>query len=84
MDLNVSPSSMIRTHRATNLDGTIPQTWLQAYGPGLLLITGSLLFLDGCQVVKGIFEAGVGVGIFAVLGIAAMVGFVVAMVMRKK
>ena len=84
MDLNVTPSSMIRTHRATNLDGTVPQTWLQAYGPPLLLIVGSILFLDGCQVVKGIFEAGVGVGVFAVVGIVAVIGCIVAVVMRKK
>lgn len=84
MDHNVNPSSLMRTHRATNLDGTTPQTWLQAYGPPLVLIFGSLLFLDGCQVVKGIFEAGVGVGVFAVVGIVAMIGFIAAMVMRKK
>ena len=84
MDLNVTPSSLMRTRRAINLDGTTPQTWLQAYGPPLLLIAGSLLFLDGCQVVKGIFEAGVGVGVFAVIGIIAVVGFIAAMVMRKK
>jgi hypothetical protein len=84
MDLNVKPSPMMRARREINLDGTIPKTWLEAYGPPLLLIAGSLLFLDGCQVVKGIFEAGVGVGVFAVVGIVAVIGFIAAMVMRKK
>jgi hypothetical protein len=83
MDLNVKPSPMMRA-REIDLDGTIPKTWMEAYGPPLLLIAGSLLFLDGCQVVKGIFEAGVGVGVFAVVGVLAVVGFIAAMVMRKK
>ncbi len=84
MDIYVKPTSIMRARREANLDGTMPKTWLEAYGPPLLLIAGSLLLLDGCQVVKGIFEAGVGVGIFAVVGIVAIIGFIAAMVMRKK
>ena len=84
MDLNFKPSPMMRARREIDLDGNLPKTWLEAYGPPLLLIAGSLLFLDGCQVVKGIFEAGVGVGIFAVVGIAAIIGLIAALVMRKK
>ncbi len=84
MDLYVKPSPTTRARREINLDGTIPKTWSEAYGAPLLLIVGSLLFLDGCQVVKGIFKAGVGVGVFAVVGLLAIVGFIAAMVMRKK
>lgn len=84
MDLNVKPSPMMSPRRAANLDGTMPQTWLQAYGPPLLLIAASVLFLDGCQAIKGIFEAGVGVGMVVVIAIVAIIGFIGAMVMRKK
>ena len=84
MNLNIKPSSMMRARRESTLDRTVTQTWLQAYGPPLLLIVGSILFLDGCQVVKGIFGAGVGVGVFAMIGIAAIIGFIIAMVTRKK
>ena len=84
MDLNAKPSPMTSTRREINLDGTIPKTWLEAYGPPLLLIVASVLFLDGCQAIKGIFEAGVGVGMIVVIAIVAIIGFIGAMVMRKK
>ncbi|MEP7122284.1 MAG: hypothetical protein ABJE95_15290 [Byssovorax sp.] len=84
MDLSVKPSRLMSARRETNLDGTIPKTWLEAYGPPLLLIVASVLFLDGCQAIKGIFEAGIGVGMVVVIAIVAIVGFIAAMVMRKK
>jgi hypothetical protein len=40
--------------------------------------------LDGCQVVKGIFQAGVGVGAIVVLALVATIGGIAGMVMRKK
>lgn len=40
--------------------------------------------LDGCQVIKGIFQVGVGVGAIVVLALVATIGGTVAMVMRKK
>jgi hypothetical protein len=42
-----------------------------------------LLSLSGCQVIGDIFKAGVGVGIFAVVALVAIVGGIVAMVSRK-
>ena len=77
-------SPMTRTRRESSLDGALEKTWLQAYGGPLLLIIASLLVLDGCQVVKGIFEAGFGVGVFVVLVLLALIGGIAAMVMRKK
>lgn len=84
MNLHDRPSPLMSARRESHLDWPTDQTWLQAYGPPLLLIAMSLLVLDGCQVVKGIFEAGVGVGVFAVVALLAVIGGIAAMVMRKK
>jgi hypothetical protein len=43
----------------------------------------SLFVLDGCQAIKGIFEAGFGVGVVVVIAIVAIIGGVIAMVSRK-
>jgi hypothetical protein len=83
MDLYEKPSPMMRARRETQFDGPTDQTWLQAYGPPLLLIAASLLMLDGCRAIKGIFEAGVGVGVFAVVIVLAVIGGIAAMVARK-
>jgi hypothetical protein len=42
-----------------------------------------LLSLTGCQVIGDIFKAGVGVGIFVVVVLVAIVGGIVALVSRK-
>lgn len=52
-------------------------------GAQLAIIASSLLVLDGCQVVKGIFEAGVWVGVLAVVAAVAVLGGIAAMVVRK-
>ena len=75
---------MTRAHQQIQFYGMPKQSWLKVYGPPLLLIATSLLMLDGCQVVKGIFEAGVGVGAIVVIAVLATIGGIVAMVMRKK
>lgn len=85
MDPYKIPASMMtRAHQPIQFHGMPKQTWFKVYGPPLLLIAASLLVLDGCQVVKGIFEVGVGVGVIVVLALVATIGGVVAMVMRKK
>ena len=84
MDLYKHSSPVIRFRGDRRLDSPLDQTWLQAYGPPLLIIIVSLLVLDGCQAVKGIFAAGFGVGVFVVLAMLAMIGGIVAMVARKK
>ena len=85
MELYKFPAPMMtRAHQQMPFQGMPKQTWFKVYGPPLLLIAASLLVLDGCQVVKGIFEVGVGVGAIVVLALVATIGGIVAMVMRKK
>ena len=43
------------------------------------LMSMSLVALDGCQVIEGIFKAGVGVGVFVVVAILAIGGGIFAM-----
>ncbi|MEO5727363.1 MAG: hypothetical protein ABI134_18015 [Byssovorax sp.] len=84
MDLYKHSSPVIRFRADRRLDTPLDQTWLQAYGPPLLIIVVSLLVLDGCQAVKGIFAAGFGVGVIVVLAMLAVIGGIMAMVVRKK
>jgi hypothetical protein len=84
MDLYKHSSPVIRFRRDRRLETPLDQTWLQAYGPPLLIIIVSLLVLDGCQAVKGIFAAGFGVGVIVVLAMLAVIGGILAMVVRKK
>jgi hypothetical protein len=84
MDLYKQSSPVIRFRRDRRLETPLDQTWLQAYGPPLLIITVSLLLLDGCQAVKGIFEAGFGLGVLVVVAVLATIGGIIAMVSRKK
>ncbi len=42
-----------------------------------------LLSLSGCQIIGDIFKAGVGVGIFVVVVLVAVVGGIAALAMRK-
>jgi len=44
---------------------------------------GLLPLLPGCQVIGGIFKAGVWVGILAVLGVALLVGVTMAAMSRR-
>jgi hypothetical protein len=50
--------------------------------PSLALIITSLLVLDGCEVIKGIFKAGVGVGVISVVVVLVLIGGIVAMVRK--
>lgn len=53
----------------------------RAARPALLL---ALLFnLGGCAVIKGIFKAGMGVGIALTVGAVMLAGALVALVIRK-
>lgn len=84
MDLYKHSSPVIRFRRDRSLETPLDQTWLQAYGPPLLIIVVSLLVLDGCQAVKGIFAAGFGVGVLVVIAMLAVIGGIMAMVARNK
>jgi len=43
-----------------------------------------LISVTSCSIVKGIFEAGVGVGIFIVVIILAIIAYVISKIMGKK
>ena len=65
-----------------------PSTDMRAPGTthraaSVLLVLASLFALGGCQVVKGIFEVGFGLGVVLVVAFVAIVGGVIAMVARK-
>jgi hypothetical protein len=48
----------------------------------LLLII--LILVTSCSIVKGVFEAGVGVGFFIVVIILAVIVFIISKIMGKK
>ncbi len=43
-----------------------------------------LISVTSCSVVEGIFKAGMGVGIFILVIILAVIAFIISKVMRKK
>ncbi len=47
---------------------------------GIILVSLFLLTLSSCQVIGDIFKAGVGVGIFIVVAVIAVVIFIIAKV----
>ena len=49
----------------------------------VVVISFLLLSLSSCEVIGGIFKAGVGVGIFIVVAVVALVIFVIAKVAGK-
>ena len=53
--------------------------WLSRYSLIVLLVLASLI-LPGCEVIGGIFKAGVWVGVIGVVLVLALVGFIAAKV----
>ena len=51
---------------------------------GLVVLASALLLFSGCSVIEGIFKAGVGVGVFFVVIILAIVVFVISKIVGKK
>ena len=49
----------------------------------VLVLAGALPLLTGCAVIGDIFKAGVGVGVFLVVGLLAVVGGIVFMATKK-
>ncbi|MEO7327357.1 MAG: hypothetical protein ABI193_02180 [Minicystis sp.] len=49
----------------------------------LSLALTSLLVLDGCAAIEGIFKAGIGVGALVVITIVAVLGGIAALVFRR-
>ena len=55
-----------------------------AQTPALVLaVASSAMLLNGCRAIGDIFKAGVGVGIFMVVAVVAVVGGIVAMMSKK-
>lgn len=78
-----SPMAELHTHDVADLDiprGPNPH-FTRALMVALMLM--SLVALNGCQVIKGIFEAGVGVGVILVVAILAIGGGIFAVATRK-
>lgn len=51
---------------------------------GIVILSAVLLLFSGCSVIEGIFKAGVGVGVFFVVIILAVVAFVISKIIGKK
>jgi hypothetical protein len=49
----------------------------------LLLVLVAAMTLSGCEVAEGIFKAGMGVGIFLVVMVVALLFFVISKVRRR-
>jgi hypothetical protein len=57
---------------------------LSSRSPALVVLAlTSVFMLDGCRAIKGIFEAGFGIGVLVVLAVVAIIGGVVAMARKK-
>jgi hypothetical protein len=48
------------------------------------LLAFLLLTLSSCSIVKGIFKAGVGVGIFLVVAVIAILLFIITKIFKRK
>lgn len=51
---------------------------------GIVILSAVLVLFSGCSVIEGIFKAGVGVGVFFVVIILAVVVFVISKIVGKK
>ena len=49
----------------------------------VLFVAASTLGLTGCRAIGDIFKAGVGVGVFMVVGVVILVGVIAAMVSKR-
>lgn len=68
--------------RGAHLEGPGHTTKIGTHVPSLALILTSLLVLDGCEAIKTIFKAGVGVGVISVVVVLVLIGGIVAMVRK--
>ncbi len=51
---------------------------------GIVMLPVLLILVSSCSVIEGIFKAGVGVGVFFVIIILAVVAFVISKIIGKK
>jgi hypothetical protein len=73
----------LRTPGSTQLDAPRGPNPTFKHAITLLLGMMSLSVLGGCQVIKGIFGVGFGLGALIVVAVVAIIGGIVAMVSRK-
>lgn len=50
----------------------------------ILMLLVLLISVSSCSIIEGIFKAGVGVGIFIVVIVLAIIAFVISKIMGKK
>ncbi len=50
----------------------------------LLMLLVVLLSFTSCSIIEGIFKAGVGVGIFIVIAVLAIIAFIVSKIFNRK
>ena len=49
----------------------------------IVILPMLLILVSSCSVIEGIFKAGMGVGVFIVISILAVIAFVISKFMRK-
>jgi ABC-type enterochelin transport system permease subunit len=52
--------------------------------PVFLLLAALLMSVTSCEIIGGIFKAGMGVGIFLVLAVVGLIVFLIIRMRRKK
>ncbi len=78
-----SPTTDLRTPGSTQLDVPRGPNPIFKRATTLLLSMTSLFVLGGCEVIKGIFGVGFGLGALIVVAVVAIIGGIIAMVSRK-
>ncbi|CAH0335433.1 hypothetical protein K5V07_05900 [Flavobacterium sp. CHNK8] len=57
---------------------------MQKIATRISLLSFLLITLSSCSIVKGIFKAGVGVGIFLVIAVIAILLFIITKIFKRK
>nr|WP_314838604.1 hypothetical protein [uncultured Flavobacterium sp.] len=57
---------------------------MQKIATRISLLSFLLVILSSCSIVKGIFKAGVGVGIFLVIAVIAILLFIITKIFKRK
>ncbi|MFV8334799.1 hypothetical protein [Flavobacterium sp. RSP29] len=50
----------------------------------LLMLLIVLLSFTSCSIIEGIFKAGVGVGVFIVIAVLAIIAFIISKIFKRK
>ncbi len=57
---------------------------MQKIATRISLLSFLLITLSSCSIVKGIFKAGVGVGVFLVIAVIAILLFIITKIFKRK